>query len=368
MTRGQRALLLAIIVTAEPDAVRAQSDSSLRVQFGAFVDVYYAHDFGRPATLDRAFTTQAARHSEFNVNLAHVDARVTGDRVRGRIALQAGTSVQANYAAEPGVGAVSGPDLSRHIQEASVGYHLAPRLWIDAGILFAPFGSEGWISSENWTYTRSLIADNSPYYQSGVKATWLATERLSVQTHVINGWQNISETNSDKALVMRVDYALLDRLSVGYGGFVGNEQPDSVPSAVRWFHELTSRLRLSPRLEVSGTLDYGQQAKSAKRPESEWRGGAILARYTLAQNAWLAARAEAYSDPGQVIVTTGQPYGLRARGGSLNLDVAPQPTLLWRIELRGLHSTEPLFADRTSRNGSADRNWVIVSSIALRVQ
>ncbi|MEI4896533.1 outer membrane beta-barrel protein, partial [Klebsiella pneumoniae] len=84
---------------------------------------------------------------------------------------------------------------------------LASKLWIDGGVFFAPFGAENWISRDNWTYTRSLIADNSPYYEAGAKITWQATPTLGLQLHLINGWQNISETNSDKAIGARIDWS-----------------------------------------------------------------------------------------------------------------------------------------------------------------
>src|SRR5215210_6648983 len=123
-----------------PAAARAQSpaasDTSVGVTFGAFVDAYYACDFGRPASFDRSFaggapfTTQPARHNEFNVNLAFVEARADGSSVRGRLAVQTGTSVQSNYSGEPTNGQVSGPTLARLIQEAVVGVRVAPGLWV----------------------------------------------------------------------------------------------------------------------------------------------------------------------------------------------------------------------------------------------
>ena len=54
------------------------------------------------------FTTQPARHNEFNVNLAFIDAKHEGARVHGRVALQAGTSVRSNYAGEPATGVIGG--------------------------------------------------------------------------------------------------------------------------------------------------------------------------------------------------------------------------------------------------------------------
>src|SRR5689334_18378817 len=71
------------------------------VAWGAFVDSYYGFDFDQPGNLDRSFTTQPARHNEFNVNLVYLEGKLTEEKVHGRLALQAGTSVQSNYAGEP---------------------------------------------------------------------------------------------------------------------------------------------------------------------------------------------------------------------------------------------------------------------------
>lgn len=252
-------LAIAVATALGPATVSAQgssvtTESAPRVSIGAFLDTYYAYDLNRPRTLDRSFTTTAARHGEFNVNLAFVEAVLAAPRVRGRLAVQFGTSVQANYAGEPRVGAVSGPDVSRFLQEATAGYRLAPALWVDAGIMLAPFGAESWISRDNPTYTRSLIADLSPYYEAGVRISWQATPRLAVQGHVINGWQNISETNTSKALAVRADYTLSPHLRLAYNAFAGNEQPDSVAARLRVYQEGIVTLQPTPRLQRHGRV------------------------------------------------------------------------------------------------------------------
>ena len=86
---------LAIIGLASPLGAQSVAEG---VRVAAFVDVYGAWDFSRPPSIDRAYTTQPARHAELNVNLAHVELRLDREAVRGRLALQAGTSVQSNYA------------------------------------------------------------------------------------------------------------------------------------------------------------------------------------------------------------------------------------------------------------------------------
>lgn len=357
----------ALAIIAAPVALFAQSaaDTTTKIIFGGFVDGYYAYDFGRPINIDRALTTQAARANEFNVNLAFVDATLSGQRVRGRLAIQFGTAVQANYGPEPRVGAFSGPDVSRFIQEATAGYQVASNLWIDGGVFFAPFGSENWISRDNWTYTRSLIADNSPYYESGVKATWQATKQILAQLHVINGWQNISETNSSKALGARVDYTPNGRVILSYDAFVGNEAPDTAASRLRVFQEVVAQAALTPRFGLRLTYDWGFQRRAPAAGSGTWSGFAAVARYQTSDRTALAARIEGYSDPEQIIVATGQAYGVHATGGSLTFDVSPQAKLLWRNEARLLSAANPLFPNRMAAGQLSSRDPVIVTSLAL---
>ena len=342
-------------------------DTSVSVAVSGFVDAYYVYDFNHPRTLDRPFTTQAARHDEFNINLAYLAATLAGPRLRGRFAAQFGTSVQANYAAEPRIGTLSGPEVSRFIQEATAGYEAAPTLWIDGGVFFSPFGSESWISRDNWTYTRSFIADNSPYYEAGVKATWQVRPSVSAQLHLINGWQNVSETNSDKSLGARIDYTPRPDVDFAYDAYVGNDRPDSIPSQLRVWQEGIVQLKPLPNLHLRGTFDYGWQ----RRPplvggSGYWNGWAVIGRYQRSPKLAFAARVERYSDPEQIIVTTGLPFGLRVWGESANIDVAPVPRLLWRTELRVLQSPDPIFTHGgglvTSDSG---HDTFIVTSVAL---
>jgi hypothetical protein len=362
--RGPLGAPLALLAAAAAHAQPPAADTTTRVTFGGFIDGYFAYDFNRPRTLDRPYTTQAARHGEFNVNLAHLEATLSGPRLRGRVAAQFGTSVQANYAAEPTVGTLSGASVSRFVQEAVAGYRVARALWVDAGVFFSPFGSESWISRDNWTYTRSLIADESPYYEAGVKATWQPRAELTAQLHLINGWQNVSETNGDKAVGARVDWTPREGVEVAYDAFVGNEQPDSVAARLRVWQEAIVQLRPTARLGLRATFDYGVQRRAGSGLAS-WRGWAVLARWAAAPRVAVAARWEGYADPEQVIVATGQPFGLRLAGGSLGVDVAPAPRLLWRVEARALRGRDPLFPRGAESTPSRRGDAAVVTSLAL---
>jgi hypothetical protein len=346
--------VLALIATQAP-----AQDTTRHVEWSGFVDTYYAYDGGRPDNFDRVFTTQAARHSEFNVNLAHVAVALTSDRLRGRMALQAGTSVQSNYGAEPANGTVSGGTLSRHIQEATAGYRVGTGLWVDAGIYFSYIGGEGWISRDNLTYTRSLVAEYSPYYLSGARLTWQPHGTpFTVQLHVMNGWQNVSETNHDKAVGGRIAWQATKALTLSYANFIGNELPDSVPAQTRVFNQVLGKLALPSGFVAQGQFDYGRQGSS------DWFGWTVTARQPLSATLAIAGRLEQYSDPDQVIIVTGTPNAFRGAGASLGLDVGRAAGVLWRTEVKGLRTSSELFPQDGAANASRT-NLLVVSSLAL---
>jgi hypothetical protein len=343
------------------------ADTVPKITFGAFIDGYYAWDFDRPYNFERDYTTQPARHAEFNINLAYFETKLTAPNFRGRLALQFGTSVQANYAGEPQIGAVSGPSVSQFIQEATVGYKLGSTLWIDGGIFAAHTGYEGWISRDNLTYSRSLMADFSPYYEAGVKLTWTPSAAVTAQFDVLNGWQDISNYNTPPALGARVDYTVSPVLTLSYDNFLGNVAPDSSVPHVRFYNDWIAQYNPTGRWRFAAVFDLGLQSRTASDVgTATWYGTALIAKYHPTTRVGVVARVERYADPSRAIVQTDLPATFAASGASLGLDVNPVPRVLWRTEVRGLFGSQPLFPLHEA--GAYSRNdGFVVTSLALTI-
>ena len=158
----------------------------------AYLDFYYAYDFYDPAAKQRQYVTQAARHNEFNLNLGFIQTEYASDNLRGNLAIQIGTYPTANYGGEPNA-------FAQLIQNASVGVRLGEKTWIDAGVMGGHFGYEGLISMDNELYTQALATEYTPYYQTGVQLSSELSDKLNFRAVVINGWQNIYETNNGKS-------------------------------------------------------------------------------------------------------------------------------------------------------------------------
>ena len=109
----------------------------------------------------------------------------------------------------------------------------------------------------------------------------------------------------------------------------------------------------------------GTQGRSASAGgTASWWGMTIFAKYHATPTVSVVGRFEQYSDPNQVIVVTKLPASFRTIGGSLGVDVNLQTLVLWRSELRGFRSQEPVWPLNTVGQSSRD-NVFFVSSLAI---
>jgi hypothetical protein len=117
----------------------------------------------------------------------------------------------------------------------------------------------------------------------------------------MNGWQKISEDNDGKAVGARLTSRSPQGSRSPYGGFVGNEQPDSAPPATRWFNQLMLKVHPSPNLLLQGQADYGREPNGTS--SRDWYGAVAIARWQVSPAIALSARLERFSDPDQVVAT-----------------------------------------------------------------
>ncbi|MDQ3101829.1 MAG: porin [Bacteroidota bacterium] len=170
--------------TSAQDTTRTNTAATIR--FTGYAEIYYSYDMARPLNHERPeFLYNHKRHNEVNANLLLLQGEYERDGVRGAVGLMAGTYAQYNLAHEP--------LALRNIYEARVGMRLAKRreLWVDAGIFPSHIGFETVIGLENQTLTRSIVAENSPYYEAGVMLSYHPNDRWMLAGLVLNGWQRI---------------------------------------------------------------------------------------------------------------------------------------------------------------------------------
>jgi hypothetical protein len=334
-------------VVSTDDSIKAEKAKPWKgtLELSGYVEAYYLYDFGQPQTGNRAgFIYSHNRHNEFNVNLALVKLNYSAARLRANIALMAGTYANANLSAEPGV--------LKNIFEANAGINLLKKkqLWLDAGIFASHIGFESAIGKDCWNMTRGILADNSPYYESGAKLTYSSDNgKFLASALVLNGWQRIQRVggNSLPSFGWQVQGKPTDRILINSSSFIGTDKPDSVRQ-MRYFHNFYTIYNITDKFGLTLGVDVGAEQKAKGSTQyNVWYTPVLIARYQPIEKLALAARFEYYSDRNGVIIATGTPNGFETFGYSLNLDVIPFANAMIRMEGRLFQSREDeTFTDR----------------------
>lgn len=355
-------VLLSIFSSCLSSAGQSDSatiDTPPDITWTGFVDVFHAVDLNYPNTGSRLpFLYNHNRHNEINLNLGIVSLMVRHKSYRGNIALHAGTYVVDNYANEP-------LGLSQ-VNEGNVGVSLDREnsLWLDAGIFGSHIGFESAISKNSWTLTRSLLAENSPYFLAGAKVTYLPVEKWEVMFMVCNGWQRIRKVGGNSLLSFGTQIKFTDgeKLECNWSTFVGTDDPDSL-RRMRYFNNFYVKGQISAKVGVIVGFDIGfQQTAIGSTEFHRWMSPVAILRYLLSERWSVSARAEYYHDRNQVIVKTATANGFQTSGFSINVDYSPQKSVLCRVEGRLMHSVNKIFPRQHS---NVNDNVAIVSSIAL---
>ncbi len=335
-------------------------DSSSGLTISGYAEAYYSYDFNKPLDNNRpGFIYSHNRHNEFNLNLGFIKASYTQERVRANLALAAGTYMNANYAAEPGV--------LKNIYEANVGIKLSKKknFWLDAGIMPSHIGFESAVSKDCWTLTRSLLADNSPYYEAGAKLSYSSDNgKWLFSASALNGWQRIKRVpgNSLMSWGTQVQFKPSDKVLLNYSTFIGTDKPDSVRLA-RLFHNFYGVFTLSDQWGITAGFDMGTEEKAFNSSSvNTWYSPVLIVKYSLSNKWALAVRGEYYSDKNGVIIPTGTQNGFKTTGVSLNVDHSPTKNIWLRLEAKTFKSKDKIFIKNANMT---DGNTVISSSIAV---
>ncbi len=354
------AILMSIVSVAQDTMVINPVHAINPLIISGYIEGYYSYDLNKPENNTRpGCLYNHNRHNEFNLNLGFVKVAYATERTRANLALAVGTYMNANYAAEPGT--------LKNIYEANAGYKLSAKrnFWLDIGIMPSHIGFESAIGKDNWTLTRSLVAENSPYFESGAKLTYGSNNGMLILSALaLNGWQRITrvEGNSLMSFGTQVYFKPTDKVTLNYSTFFGTDKPDSA-RLFRTYHNIYGVFQFTPVIGLIAGFDIGTEEKSPIGSDNNtWYTPVGILRITPNDKWAVALRGEYFSDEKGVIIGTGTPNGFKTIGGSLNIDYLPLKNVALRLEGRYLNSKDAVF----TKDGTAkDNNAAITFSTAI---
>ncbi|MBL7817360.1 MAG: porin [Saprospiraceae bacterium] len=329
------------------------SDSTKSLIFSGYIETYYGGDFNKSPSHERpSFMYNHNRSHEFNINLVYLKAAYSSSAIRANLSLMTGTYANANLVAEQGV--------LKNIYEANIGIKLSKTTWLDVGVLPSHIGFESAISKDCWSLTRSILAENSPYYESGARLTYAPNDKWTLVGLVLNGWQRIRRVdgNNTPAFGTQIVFKPNGKTTLNYSTFVGSDKPDSARQ-MRIFHNLYGIFQVSEKFGLTLGFDIGTEQKNKNSSEvNVWYAPILIGKYTINDKWAIAGRIENYTDKQGVIISN----DFLINGFSANLDFTPVSNAVFRIETRLLKAKNKIF---TTKNGISNQSTFVTSSLAV---
>jgi hypothetical protein len=349
-------IITAILFIATSISVLAQNDTIKPFTFQGYGELYYSYDFSNPQNHEKPnFIYSHKRHNEINLNLALAKASYNKNNVRANVALMLGNYAQYNLSAEP--------TWAQFIYEANVGFKISQKhnIWLDAGIMPSHIGFESAINADCWTLTRSILAENSPYYETGVKLSYTnKSEKFNASFLVLNGWQKIKKPDyiQNPSFGVQLNYKPTSKLILNYSNFIGTDKADSIHSW-RLFHNLYTIYEPSKKVGIIAGFDIGTDKYNSKDYDV-WYSPVCVFKYKPKEKYNIAVRGEYYNDKRQILIATNTPSGFQTWGVSSNFDIQIKDNLVWRIEAKEYFSKDKIFSDDKN-------NFAITTSLALKL-
>jgi hypothetical protein len=230
-------------------------------------------------------------------------------------------------------------EIMRSLYESNVGYKPHKNWIIEYGIMPSHIGFESAIGMESSTATRSILADNSPYYESGLRINYNSNnKKFTANLNMLDGWQMMlrQHDNQRTAWGHQITYKPNKKITLNSSSYVG-PSPTNYPNT-RYFHNFYAQYKKA-RVELTAGLDQAMECKENTLSEDAkyYFAPIIIAKYTLSQDFSVTGRYEYFSDKNMVLkyLELKQVHGF-----SINMDYQLDEELLLRLEARYLKHRE----------------------------
>lgn len=337
---------------------QAVTDTTLR--FSGYTELYYGYSIPQRNNNSRpSFYYNHAKENQVALNIALLSFSVKRNFHRINTGVMIGDYALKNMASEPA--------HYRHLYEANVGFNLYKKWWIDFGIMPSHIGFESPIGKDSWTLSRSIVADNSPYYETGARLSYEHDKTIFVNIFALNGWQRIQGINgkSIPSSGLQFTYKPQSNITINYSGYYGYDTPDN-NKLWRIYHNAYIICDSLDHWGFIANVDYGSQLISANSTSFfSWSSAQIIAKYYLNRRMRFVARLECFKDPHGFAVVNQNPYVISGKnvlyGASTNYDLLYTDKILLRIEYKHLYATEPYF--RTAQNSYRLHDNMITAAV-----
>lgn len=321
-------LILHIAIGALHGVVHS-TESETKVRFALRGEGYLNVADGHDRKIARPFLVSQNSNNIPSINLLLSSLNIQSGQWQGEVSGLLGTYANQNLSAEIGP--------FRNIGSLWLAHKPKDDIEILIGVYPSHIGLESPISMECMTPTRSIVADNTPYYQSGIRLRY-ETGNDAFALHLLNGWQRSSLDKEGVIPAFGYEYVKThEDMNLRISGFIGSVSHDASES-IRYHQHVGATYQANDQFSLEGSLDFGYQQKY---DVDTWViAPLVMAQWTLSESFKLNGRLEYYHDPQNMVVNLAS--GLSAAGYSLGIDWVATRKFLVRCEYRTIQEMRNL--------------------------
>lgn len=191
-----------------------------------------------------------------------------------------------------------GYSILRYLSRANLSY-LAPvgkGLTLTAGLMNSFIGYESMFAKDNANYTRTWMADYSPYYLIGAGGSYPASDKLSVGLYLLSDYDYLAYRSAEPKYATQLIWAIDSQWKLTQNLFAGPEQKNTDTQYWRFFSDTIVQWSMDD-LTVAGAYDVGtERMDMAAQTQILWMASALWARWHMSEPWSMALRPEIYWD------------------------------------------------------------------------
>lgn len=359
----------------------------------AFVDAYGGYNLNEPSRRQASSSLRAFDvHNGFSLAWVGLNLDFQKEQVGGTAQFRFGPSANTYNSGDVEIGLA-------FVKQAYVTYRpkfLKGRWSFDFGKFDTPYGAEVADSQDNFNYTRGVLNWlGQPFFHTGVRIQGDLHERFGVTFLAANGWNRSLDNNRGKSFGLQFQVKPISwmNISLGYmfgpensqrtelvcdAGFVfipvrgcvrvvrqeqaqlptqGSVTTKKVGARLRHLADLVITAQPHPQLELVANVDFGYDELvldpiNGDYQRVRWYGAMLGAKYAWSEKWSTALRGEWYEDPDGATVgmldANGKAIASRIFTATGTLAFQPLSRLLFKIDSRYDHATQPVFAHKAS--------------------
>ena len=218
-------------------------------------------------------------------------------------------------------------------------------------------------------YSRSILFGYAiPFTHTGFRASYAASDALTLIAGVNNGWDDLNDTNSAKTVELGVAFTPVKEFSLAGQIYSGKERVGGLintgPQGSRNLFDVVATFNATDKLTFILNYDYGTQANASSVTatgvsKAKWYGLAGYVNYQIDEKWKVSLRGEYFDDRDGYRTGVAQKW----KEATLTLGYTPIKNLELRAEIRGDRSNVPAFVNSDEVTASKSQRSVGLEAI-----